>query len=835
MEEQYEPQAIEAKVQKYWEEKQVFQVKESLNKEKFYCLSMFPYPSGYLHVGHVRNYAIGDVISRYQRMKGKNVLQPFGWDAFGLPAENAAIKHKMAPAKWTYKNIDTMREQIKSLGFACDWSREIATCDPNYYQWEQWLFIQLFKKGIAYKKLSTVNWDPVDQTVLANEQVVNGCGWRSGAPIERRDIPQWFLKITDYADELLNDLEHLEEWPERVRTMQENWIGRSEGMDIIFNVENHDEKITVFTTRLDTLMGATYLCLSPEHELTKQAAKNNPHVVAFLEKCKNTKVAEADMANVEKIGVDTGFKAIHPLTGEALPIWTSNYVLHTYGSGAVMAVPAHDERDYEFANKYQLPMKVVIAPNASETPDVSENAYTEKGILINSGEYNDMDFQQAFDAISKTLASKKQGKTTVKYRLHDWGISRQRYWGAPIPMINCDDCGTVPVPEEDLPVKLPENVEFHDGPISLKDIPEFVNTICPKCGKAAKRETDTFDTFMESSWYYARYACPDKNNAMLDNRAKYWTPVDQYIGGIEHAVMHLLYARFMHKLLRDEGLLNTDEPFKRLLTQGMVLKDGAKMSKSKGNTVDPTVLIKEYGVDSLRLFVIFTAPPEQSLEWSDSGFEGSYRFLKRLWAFAYEKQHSVVNENKNPNKIVWERASNEQRDIRREMHLILQRASYDYERLQFNTVVSGCMKLLNLLTKLPSPTSCSVDGSADRATLINQYLTHQGMKILICLLAPIAPHICDVLWRELGYEGKLLDTPWPKVSTAALETQTVSMVVQINGKLRSKISVPTSASKEAIEAVALEDNAVKRYTQEKTVKKIIVVPNKLVNIVVAEA
>jgi leucyl-tRNA synthetase len=628
MDEHYQPTQIEAEAQAYWEQHQSFCVTEDPAREKFYCLSMFPYPSGRLHMGHVRNYTIGDVITRYQRMRGKNVLQPMGWDAFGLPAENAAIQNRVPPDQWTYQNIDYMRRQLKRLGFAYDWSRELATCHPTYYHWEQWLFTKLFTKGLVYKKTASVNWDPVDQTVLANEQVVDGRGWRSGAIVERREIPQWFLKITAYAEELLTALDRLTGWPEQVRTMQRNWIGRSEGVEVQFQVDGSDEPLSVFTTRPDTLMGVTFISVATEHPLVREAVKTKPELAAFIEECQHTATSEAILETLEKKGIDTGFKAIHPLTGEAVPIWAANFVLMSYGTGAVMAVPAHDQRDYEFAKVYGLPIKQVIAPqHDQEARNLEQAAFGEKGVLINSGEFTGLDFDQAFEAITEYLQQAGKGRRMINYRLRDWGVSRQRYWGAPIPIIHCSRCGAIPVPEEDLPVVLPGEIQF-DGVCSpLKQMPDFYQTTCPQCGDKAERETDTFDTFFESSWYYVRYCCPGNDTAMADERVHYWLPVDQYIGGIEHAVLHLLYARFFHKVLRDVGVVQGDEPFTNLLTQGMVLKDGAKMSKSKGTTVDPQALIDQYGADTARLFIMFAAPPEQSLEWSESGVEGAHRFL----------------------------------------------------------------------------------------------------------------------------------------------------------------------------------------------------------------
>lgn len=822
----YQPEKIEPETQKFWDEQQSFKATEDLNKEKFYCLSMFPYPSGNLHVGHVRNYTLGDVIARYQRMQGKNVLQPIGWDAFGLPAENAAIKHKVAPAKWTYQNIAHMRSQFKRLGFAYDWSRELTTCKPDYYRWEQWFFTKLFEKGLVYKKSAMVNWDPVDQTILANEQVVNGCGWRSGAPVERREIPQWFLKITSYAEELLNDLDKLTHWPEEVRVMQRNWIGRSKGADIYFDVANHaNTRIQVFTTRPDTLMGCTYVAIAPQHPLALEAAKNNANLQTFIDECLKASVAEAVMATQEKQGRDTGFKVIHPITGEQLPIWVANFVVMDYGTGAVMSVPAHDERDFEFAQKYHLPIKQVIAPSNNTAHDFTTAAYTGLGTLINSGDFNGLTSEAAKTAITDYLININHGQKKINYRLRDWSISRQRYWGTPVPIIHCASCGAIPVPEKQLPVVLPENVEFTGATSPLKILPEFYEVICPNCGKVARRETDTFDTFIESSWYYARFASYNQNNAMLDDRAKYWAPVDQYIGGIEHAVMHLLYARFFHKLMRDFGLVNSDEPFKRLLTQGMVLKDGAKMSKSKGNTVDPQELMDKYGADTVRLFAMFAAPPDQSLEWSDTGVEGSCRFLKRVWTFAHEHHklfcevNSATKESEMDARIDHNTLTPQQTDVRRQIHAILQQAHYDYERQQFNTVVSGSMKLLNLL-------SDKNDGNN------SEKIIYEGFSILLRLLAPIVPHITHELWSVLGFKGDIIHAPWPKPNAEALHLDQITLVVQVNGKLRGQITVAADANEETIKTTVLQDANVQRHLDNKPPKKIIVVKGKLVNIVV---
>lgn len=830
MQDQYQPHEIEANIQAYWDERQSFHVTEDMNKEKFYCLSMLPYPSGRLHMGHVRVYTISDVIARHQRMLGKNVLQPMGWDAFGLPAENAAIKKGIAPAKWTYQNIDNMRQQMKSLGFAYDWKREFATCDPEYYRWEQWLFLKLYEKGLAYKKNAEVNWDPVDQTVLANEQVVDGRGWRSGALIERREIPQWYLKITNYADELLNDIDKLDGWPEQVRTMQRNWIGRSEGAEIQFDVPGHNP-LTVFTTRQDTLFGVSFIAVAPTHPLSLSLADNNPKLAALINKCKNIKLAEADMATMEKMGEPLGIDAIHPITGEKVPLWAANFVVMDYGSGALMAVPAHDQRDYEFAVKYNLPVNQVIKPEDGNTWDFDKNgAYTGEGTLINSAQFDDMASQQARPAITEYLEENQIGKHQINFRLRDWSISRQRYWGTPIPIINCEDCGAQPVPEEDLPVILPTDVKFQGVTSPLKDMPEFLNVSCPKCHKPAKRETDTFDTFVESSWYYARYTCNKQDKSMLDGRANYWLPVDQYSGGIEHAVMHLLYARFFHKLMRDEGLVNSDEPFTNLLTQGMVLNQGAKMSKSKGNVVDPEELIRRYGADTVRLFMMFAAPPEQSLEWSDSGVDGAHRFLKRIWAYAYEHQATIRTQNHLPksNQLGshdWKDADPKQTDVFRQIYEVLDQIKFDYTRKQYNTVVSGCMKIFNFMNKLPAATSDKVD--------ITAIMIHQSMSLLLRLLAPITPHITHELWNELDFEGSLLEAEWPKSSPIVFKVDTIELVVQVNGKLRSRVNVPHDADQDSIEDLVKQDGKVQQAINGKAIKKVIMVPGKLVNVVTA--
>ena len=816
MDEFYNPEQVEQTAQTFWEENQVFSVDLDNNKEKFYCLSMFPYPSGRLHMGHVRNYTIGDVISRFQRMKGKNVLQPMGWDAFGLPAENAAMKNKVAPAKWTYENIDYMRGQLKRLGFGYDWDREIATCKPDYYRWEQWLFTRAFKKGLAYKKNAVVNWDPVDKTVLANEQVIDGKGWRSGVAVERREIQQWFLKITAYADELLQDIDKLDGWPEQVKIMQKNWIGRSEGVDLDFEVPGTHDRLTVYTTRPDTLMGVTYVAVSPEHPLAAFMAKENPALQQFIDDCKKMETSEAAIETMEKRGMALGLNAVHPITAETVPIWTANFVLMSYGTGAVMSVPAHDQRDFEFAAKYQIPVKPVVFPDNGDDLSVIEQAFVEKGVLKNSGQFDGLTSLQAFDAIAEYLQAQHKGKRRVNFRLRDWGVSRQRYWGTPIPIINCSQCGAVPVPDEDLPVVLPETVEFDGMGSPIKKMSEFYQTACPQCGGDAERETDTFDTFMESSWYYARYACARNQQQMLDDEAKYWLPVDQYIGGIEHAILHLLYARFYHRLLRDQGLVTNDEPFANLLTQGMVLKDGVKMSKSKGNTIDPQGLIGKYGADTVRLFVMFAAPPEQSLEWSDSGVEGAFRFLKRV--YKQVRRHVDQGVVTPLDKSV---LSKSQQTLRRQLHETIAGVTDDVSRrYTFNTAIAKVMELMNAVMKFE-------DTSAQ-----GQALKQEIFESVVIMLSPIVPHITHALWYALGHQEPLSDVRWPEVDHSALVKDEIQIVVQVNGKLRAKINIPASCDKAAIEAMALADEGVKKYTQDKDLKKVIVVPGKLVNVVV---
>ncbi|WP_028487196.1 leucine--tRNA ligase [Thiomicrorhabdus chilensis] len=815
---QYQPQQIEAEIQKYWDENQTFVVTEDESKEKYYCLSMFPYPSGKLHMGHVRNYTIGDVISRFQRMQGKNVLQPMGWDAFGLPAENAAMQHKVAPAKWTYENIDYMRNQLKSLGLGYDWTREVATCHPEYYRWEQWLFTKLMEKGLVYRKLSVVNWDPVDQTVLANEQVIDGKGWRSGAPVERKEIAQWFLRITDYAEELLEGLDKLDGWPEQVKTMQKNWIGKSTGLQISFPIvgqENHT--LDVYTTRPDTLMGVTYVAIAADHPMARKASINNEPLERFIEECSHISTAEADMETMEKKGVDTGIRVTHPITGEEVPVWAANFVLMGYGTGAVMSVPAHDQRDYEFAKAYDLPMKAVIAPSADEMADVSEQAFTEKGVLVNSGQFDGLKSKQALHEMAKALGEKGLGEKQTNYRLRDWGISRQRYWGCPIPVIYCPACGALPVPEEQLPVRLPEDVVPDGSGSPLAKMDSFKNCECPQCGGRAKRETDTFDTFFESSWYHARYTSKDNDKAMLDERADYWAPVDQYIGGIEHAILHLLYARFFHKLMRDQGLVNSDEPFQNLLTQGMVLLDGSKMSKSKGNTVDPQALIEKFGADTVRLFIMFAAPPEQSLEWSDKGVEGAFRFLNRVW----RQVHSHLETGSIDAATSSQGLDKVQKALRLKVHETLQKVSDDMGRRQhFNTAIAACMELMNELSKFDD------DSAQGRAVM------QEALEILVCMLSPMAPHMAQSLWASLGKSGLVLDVSWPQVDESALVKSEIELMVQVNGKLRGKIEVAADADKETILSAAKAEAAVLKFIESKEIVKEIVVPGRLVNLVV---
>ncbi len=859
MEEQYQPQQVEEQARNYWETNKSFQVVEDESKEKYYCLSMFPYPSGKLHMGHVRNYTIGDVISRYQRMQGKNVMQPMGWDAFGLPAENAAIKNNVAPAKWTYENIEYMKNQLKQLGFGYDWNRELATCRPEYYKWEQWFFTKLYEKGLVYKKNATVNWDPVDQTVLANEQVVDGRGWRSGAIVERKEIPQWFIKITDYAEELLNDLDQLDDWPEQVKTMQRNWIGRSEGVELNFALKDSEEQLTVYTTRPDTLMGVTYVAIAAQHPLALQQAKNNVELSEFLNECKNTKVAEADMATMEKKGMETGLTVVHPITGEDVPVWVANFVLMDYGSGAVMSVPGHDERDHEFALTFGLPIKQVISPKDGTEIDIQENAYTDKGILVSSGKFTGLTSEEAFNAIAEWLETEGKGQKTVNYRLRDWGVSRQRYWGTPIPMMTLQDGTAIPAPLDRLPVELPEDVELDGVKSPIKSDPEWAKTEFN--GQPAFKETDTFDTFMESSWYYARYCSPNYDEGMLDSAAaNYWLPVDQYIGGIEHAILHLLYARFFHKLLRDVGLVTSDEPFKRLLCQGMVLaetfyredenggkhwfspqdveaerddkgntvrfklvQDGeevfhagmSKMSKSKNNGIDPQTIIDRYGADTVRLFMMFAAPPEQSLEWSDSAVEGAHRFLKRLWKAVHS--HTELGSSAALNV---EQLNEEQKALRRKTHETISKVSDDVSRrLTFNTVIAAIMELMNQVSKF---SDTSEQGRA---------VVQEALEAATLLLSPIVPHISHTLWEALGHETTVIDAPWPTVDESALTRDSIQIVAQVNGKVRAKLDIAADADKETVETIAMADANVQKFIDGKTVRKVIVVPGKLINIV----
>ncbi len=820
MTKEYDFAKIEADVQAYWDEAQSFKVTEISDKPKFYCLSMLPYPSGQLHMGHVRNYTIGDVISRYQRMLGKNVLQPMGWDAFGLPAENAAIKHKMPPAKWTYENIAYMKTQLKSLGFAYDWSRELATCTPQYYKWEQWFFTKLVEKGLAYKKMAEVNWDPVEQTVLANEQVVDGRGWRSGALVERKRIPQWFISITKYAEELLKDIDGLDGWPEAVRTMQRNWIGRSEGLEFEFEVPGYDA-LAVYTTRPDTIMGVTFVSVAAEHPLAKAAAENNPEVAAFIEECSHVKTTEADMETMEKKGIALGIEAVHPISGEKVEIWAANFVLMGYGTGAVMAVPAHDIRDWEFANKHNIEIRPVIAPNG-EAHDFTKAAFTSKeGVVVNSGEFDGLNFEDAFEAIVAHMENIGKGKRQVNYRLRDWGVSRQRYWGCPIPIVYDEDEGLHVVPVADLPVTLPEDVAFSGVNSPIKSDPNFINVNVPGTDAPGHRETDTFDTFFESSWYFARYTCPDNDTAMLDERANYWLPVDQYVGGIEHAVLHLLYARFFHKLMRDEGLIDSDEPFTKLLTQGMVLKDGTKMSKSKGNTVDPQSMIDRYGTDTVRLFVMFAAPPEQSLEWNDDAVAGAHRFVRRWWALVNNNIDNLKSNTVKLDNSGWAKVEDKAaKALRNELHTLLKKVEHDYQRNQFNTVVAAAMSLLNALEKIDVGQNAALDAAFCEANMA-----------MLKMLAPIAPHITHVLWQALGNGGDVIDAPWMKLDESALVTDTVTLVVQVNGKKRDAIEVPAEASKDEIEEIALATEGVMRHLDGQAPKKVIVVPGRLVNIV----
>lgn len=859
MQEQYRPDMIEPKVQQYWAENKVFKAIKDESKEKYYCLSMFPYPSGRLHMGHVRNYTIGDVISRYQRMLGKNVLQPFGWDAFGLPAEGAAIKNKTAPAKWTYENIAYMKKQLQLLGFGFDWDREIATCKPEYYKWEQWFFTELYKKGLVYKKTSTVNWCPNDETVLANEQVHEGCCWRCDTPVEQKEIPQWFIKITDYAEQLLGGLDTLPQWPDMVKTMQRNWIGRSEGVEITFDVADTNEKVAVYTTRPDTFYGVSYLGIAAAHPLASLAAQNNPELGAFIQEAKNAKVAEADLATMEKKGMATGLFAIHPLTGEKLPIWVANFVLMHYGTGAVMAVPAHDQRDFEFAQKYGLQIKQVIEPIADEEIDLTKQAFTEHGKLVNSAEFNGKDFDGAFNGIADKLEKLGVGKRQVNYRLRDWGVSRQRYWGAPIPMLTLENGDVVPAPMEDFPIILPEDVVMDGVKSPIKADPNWAKTTLN--GAPALKETDTFDTFMESSWYYARYTCPQYQNGMLDaEEANYWLPVDQYIGGIEHATMHLLYFRFFHKLLRDAGFVTSDEPADKLLCQGMVLADAfyytsptneriwvsptqvtlerdekgriikaidpegrelvhsgmTKMSKSKNNGIDPQEMVEKYGADTVRLFMMFASPAEMTLEWQESGVEGAKRFLGRVWNLVYQYQQNPAKTSLDITAL-----SATQKALRREVHKTIAKVSDDIGRRQtFNTAIAAVMELMNKLTK------ASLESDQDRAVMA------EALSAVVRMLYPITPHICFELWQALGNESNIDTAEWVKADEAAMVEDEKLIVVQVNGKVRGKVTVPATSSEEEIKAAAKADPNVAKFLDGKEILKEIYIPLKMLNFVV---
>ena len=859
MQEQYRPDMIEPKVQQYWAENKVFKAIKDESKEKYYCLSMFPYPSGRLHMGHVRNYTIGDVISRYQRMLGKNVLQPFGWDAFGLPAEGAAIKNKTAPAKWTYENIAYMKKQLQLLGFGFDWDREIATCKPEYYKWEQWFFTELYKKGLVYKKTSTVNWCPNDETVLANEQVHEGCCWRCDTPVEQKEIPQWFIKITDYAEQLLGGLDTLPQWPDMVKTMQRNWIGRSEGVEITFDVADTNEKVAVYTTRPDTFYGVSYLGIAAAHPLANLAAQSNPELAAFIQEAKNAKVAEADLATMEKKGMATGLFAIHPLTGEKLPIWVANFVLMHYGTGAVMAVPAHDQRDFEFAQKYSLPIKQVIAPLADEEIDLTKQAFVEHGKLVNSAAFDGLDFDGAFNGIADKLEKLGVGKRQVNYRLRDWGVSRQRYWGAPIPMLTLENGDVVPAPMEDLPIILPEDVVMDGVKSPIKADPNWAKTTLN--GAPALKETDTFDTFMESSWYYARYTCPQYQNGMLDaEEANYWLPVDQYIGGIEHATMHLLYFRFFHKLLRDAGFITSDEPADKLLCQGMVLADAfyytsptneriwvsptqvtlerdekgriikatdpegrelvhsgmTKMSKSKNNGIDPQEMVEKYGADTVRLFMMFASPAEMTLEWQESGVEGAKRFLGRVWNLVYQYQQNPAKTSLDITAL-----SAAQKSLRREVHKTIAKVSDDIGRRQtFNTAIAAVMELMNKLTK------ASLESDQDRAVMA------EALSAVVRMLYPITPHICFELWQALGNESNIDTAEWVKADEAAMVEDEKLIVVQVNGKVRGKVTVPTTSSEEEIKAAAKADPNVAKFLDGKEILKEIYIPLKMLNFVV---
>ena len=857
----YNPAQIEREAQQYWNDNKTFEVSEDPDKEKFYCLAMFPYPSGKLHMGHVRNYTITDVIARYQKMQGKNVLQPMGWDAFGLPAENAAIQNNTAPAKWTHENIAYMKAQLKSLGFGIDWSRELATCEPDYYKWEQWFFTKLYEKGLVYKKTSAVNWCPNDATVLANEQVIDGCCWRCDTPVERKEIPQWFIRITDYAEQLLDDLDELEHWPEQVKTMQRNWIGKSRGVNVTFDLSEsagEHNHFDVYTTRPDTLMGVTYLTLATQHPIALEAAKHNSVLADFIEQCRLQGVSEAEMATMDKVGMDTGITAIHPLTGNSVPVWVGNYVLMDYGSGAVMAVPGHDQRDYEFAKNYDLLITQVVMAAEDKECSIENSAFTDKGILINSGQYDGLDFDAAFEAISTALINLDHGSVTTNYRLRDWGVSRQRYWGTPIPMYNLAEGGEIAVPLDRLPVILPVDVEMDGIQSPIKADKNWC--VAEFNGQTVAHETDTFDTFMESSWYHARFTCSDLDSAMLDPaRADYWLPVDQYVGGIEHAILHLLYARFYHKLLRDEGLVSSNEPFKSLLCQGMVLAESfykeidgrkiwlapneiiverdergrtitatevktgdavksggiTKMSKSKNNGVDPQTAIDKQGADTVRLFTMFAAPPEQTLEWSDEGVSGAHRFLRKLWKMVHEHLETNISVSLNIDNL-----NQQQQDLRRKTHETINKVNDDFGRRNtFNTAIAAVMELLNDVAKHNSAETQSVA------------VRHEALTSAVLLLSPIAPHICHALWQALGHSESVADARWPAVDEKALVRSSITLVLQVNGKVRGKIEVAADISKQDIEKIALADENVQRFIEGSTIRKIIVVPGRLINIV----
>ncbi len=827
---QYNPSSVEAEAQDFWEKNKSFQVIEDPNKEKFYCLSMFPYPSGALHMGHVRNYAIGDAMSRYHRMLGKNVLQPMGWDAFGLPAENAAIQNQVPAAKWTYQNIADMTRQLKRLGFAYDWSRELATCRPEYYRWEQWFFTRLMEKGLAYKKLSVVNWDPVEQTVLANEQVDSeGRGWRSGALVERREIYQWFIRITAYAEELLQSLDQLTGWPESVKTMQRNWIGRSEGVEFDIEVEAGHPPLRVYTTRPDTLMGITYAAVAAEYPLAKHFAETSPEIAEFVEQCKRVNTSEAAMEKMKKAGVELPVKAIHPVSGKTIPIYVANFVLISYGTGAIMAVPGHDQRDWEFAKEYGIEITKVVRPTKDDV-DLTQGAYVDKvgTISCNSGQFDGLDFEACFNATADYLTEHASGVRTVNYRLRDWGVSRQRYWGCPVPVVYDSSGEPHPVADDQLPVVLPEDVEFQGVKSPLLNDETFLSAAVPGTGEPGRRETDTFDTFVESSWYFARFCCPGAN-AKVDERANYWLPVDHYIGGIEHAVLHLLYARLYHKLMRDAGMLTSDEPFTNLLTQGMVLKDGSKMSKSVGNVVDPQEMIDSYGADTVRLFILFASPPDQSLEWKDEAIAGANRFLNRFWNLVHthaETVHQHIENSQNhPDSFDWDSLELDEivSEFRYVTHSILQRVSRDFERYHYNTAIAACMELVN---------SVSRNGEQVKSVEHGVEALVEAIVVLIRVMAPIVPHICHRLWFAIGMEEAVIDAPWPNFDESALVQEIIVLPVQVNGKLRAQIEVPVDADQDTISQVALDNTRVIRHVQEKSVRRVIVIPGKLVNVVV---